>query len=451
MTYEMQALPSSTVSLRMLLAAACAEGESVLENISDAADVSSLVACLRSVGVSAEWEGAGIIRVKGCRAQGGTSGAPVECGYGRSADTFRLLSPMLAAGKGTFRLIGASAAEELPADSLADALSQQGSLLSADGGSNGFSLSAAGLSGGDVAVSIEQSSQYVSGLLLAAPLAQNQTSLFLSGQVVTTWAYIGLTLQIMKTFGVRFDICTRTGPSGGWWPADWGKMREAVPGLVRLRVRPSEYKAGRYRAEGSWASSVFSLLAGALGRESVSVIGLRKDSVQPEAYILKLLRDMGARIEWERRGSELAVTVHPADLHSLNADLSFCPEIVPAAAVLAAFADGESTIGAASLAEGEAAPLARAAKLLDSAGITYAMEDGKLTVFGKSGGEQEEGERLNLSGREVRIAPGETPQAAALSALFSFAGADVVWSEDDAEGDAAFGDLTGTVRRLCSD
>ena len=201
-----------------------------------------------------------------------------------------------------------------------------------------FVLEAQGLAGGNVDVDVSESSQYLSGLLLAAPMAAGTLVLTVAGNKVVSWPYVALTLQVLTDCSIAFVVETRE--SGTWSRADWRDIKEARPGQVRFIVSPGAYKARNRRVEGDWSNASYFLAAGAIGPNPVTVAGLRPDSLQGDRFMLDILERMGANVAWN--GND--VTVSPGELAGIDVDMGACPDIVPTVAVTAALGQGVTEI-----------------------------------------------------------------------------------------------------------
>lgn len=105
-----------------------------------------------------------------------------------------------------------------------------------------FVLKTCGLDGGRVGIGMDESSQYLSGVLLAVPLARAPLTIDIGGSKVVSWPYVGLTLQALENFGVPFTVERKEG--GVWSAVDWHTLEQAEPGNVRFRMVPAMYRAG---------------------------------------------------------------------------------------------------------------------------------------------------------------------------------------------------------------
>ncbi|MEG2004680.1 MAG: 3-phosphoshikimate 1-carboxyvinyltransferase [Bilophila sp.] len=374
---------SKSVSHRMMVGAALAQGESLLEHVLESQDIARTVAILRGAGATITRLSPGVYQICGVngRLQGGE---PLSCDVHESGTTCRLLTAVLATGHGDFRIHGAPRMHERPLGALTTVLQTLGVRFAFEGttGYPPFVMHTEGLAGGTCTIELGESSQYLSGLLLAAPLAKAALCVALGGNNVVSWPYVGLTLQTLEAFGVPFTVehIEQTGQTANWHPVNWRECSEARPGELRFQMQPAPYHAGHRVVEGDWSGASYFLAAGAVGQVPVRIEGLRADSLQGDRFLLNILQDMGARIEVEAN----AVTVYPSPLHGITVDMGQCPDLVPTVAVAAAYATGATTVQNVAhlrLKESDriAAPLCELAKV----GITaHAHADG-LTVEGQ--------------------------------------------------------------------
>jgi 3-phosphoshikimate 1-carboxyvinyltransferase len=224
----------------------------------------------------------------------------------------------------------------------------------------------------------DESSQYLSGLLLSAPLYPQGLIIRLSGRKAVSWPYIGLTLDTMERFGLDFSVQETAADDGQIiLAADWRSIKEAVPGRLRFLVRPGIYQAGVHTVEGDWSGASYFLAAGAIGPVPVRVNGLNPASLQGDAAILPILEGMGARIE---RG-ENCITVFPGPLRGIRVSMAHCPDLAPTVAAVAAHALGETRIeDAAHLKIKESDRLAAPARELAKAGCSVQVTADGLII-----------------------------------------------------------------------
>lgn len=343
---QVKAPSSKSVSHRALICSALAKGKSEVHDALQSVDLNITRRVLENAGAVIEEDG-DIMHITGL--EDGPVGAnlkkdktaePVEAFMAESGTSCRLLTGVLAAGNGAFRVSGATRMHERPIGDLTDALTKVGTKFDFEfnPGFPPFIMHSKGLPGGSMNISLEESSQYLSGLLLAAPLAKAPTTIAVVGKKAVSWPYIALTLSAMDDFKIDFDVSVEK--DGKWGIVPWRSLKGVEPGKVKFIVRPSEYEPSRYRCEADWSGGSYLLAAGAVGKRPVHVDGLRSDSLQGDRAILRILQNMGAKIETDHQG----ITVHPSKLHGVTVNMTDCPDLVPTVSVLAAFADSPTTI-----------------------------------------------------------------------------------------------------------
>jgi len=396
---------SKSVSHRMLMGAALAQGESIIRNVLESQDLMQTMAILSAAGAQFEKIDTGAYRVQGSKMIGKPDfNNPLSCDVHESGTSCRLLTAILAAGQGYFYIHGAERMHERPIGTLTSTLEALGGKFHFQkDGFPPFILYANGLKGGEVTISLEESSQYLSGLLLAAPLAKEAITIYIGGRHVVSWPYVGLTLQTMKAFGAQFDVSIldkvkSSKEKKAWKAVDWHNLKEIVPGEIRFRVRPFQknneqdgkseqdekfgYKAGNYTVEGDWSGASYLLAAGALGKNPVTVQGLNKSSLQADKALLDILKEMKARIEFGNV-AEQSITIYPSHLQAIEVNMADCPDIVPTVAVLASFAHGITKItGVEHLRIKECDRLNAIAEELKKAGIHVIEEQDGLIIHG---------------------------------------------------------------------
>ncbi len=363
-----QAPASKSMSHRALIGAALAPGESRLSGVLESQDTQRTMACLTACGARFARLGGGEYLVQGMR-HGPISGEAdvADLNVGESGTTCRLLAGVVAAGRGRFRLHGEGRMHDRPLGEPARALASQGVVFCWEGkpgyppvtiepptqneGQN--EGQSGGLPGGEIDVRLEESSQYLSGILLAAPLAKSALTISISGEKAVSWPYVSLTLQTMRDFGVPVVVEVLTG--GRFTPVEQDSVTRAEPGMLRFIIQPGTYQARSLCVEGDWSNASYFLAAGAVGKRPVTVRGLTRASLQGDRAILDILAAMGARIAWasgshdhaggDQGGDEITVLApQGGQLHGVDVDMGACPDLVPTVAVAACFAHGPTTI-----------------------------------------------------------------------------------------------------------
>ncbi len=339
-----QAPASKSMSHRALICAALAPGESRLSGVLESQDTERTMACLTACGAGFARLAEGEYAVRGMPdgPQGGplNGEAAADLNVGESGTTCRLLAGVVAGGRGAFRIHGEGRMHQRPLGEPARALAGQGVRFRFEeqDGYPPVVIETEGLPGGELDVRLEESSQYLSGILLAAPLARSAMTIGLGGAKAVSWPYVSLTLQAMADFGAPAVVEALAG--GAFVPVDHASVTQAEPGQLRFKVAPGRYRPRTLRVEGDWSNASYFLAAGALGKRPVRVFGLRPGSLQGDRAILDILELMGAQVAW----GEAGVTVSPRPLKGVDVDMGACPDLVPTVAVAACFAQGPTTI-----------------------------------------------------------------------------------------------------------
>ncbi len=331
--------PSKSVSHRALIAASLAQGTSLVRNALESEDLERTAHCLRQLGAVIKEEGKGAYYVEGIESKGSTGAETVVLDVGESGTTCRLLAAVAAAVGGEYLLQGRGRMHERPIGSLTRVLEQMGARIfwEADPGYPPLHISSRGLFANRVEVDLEQSSQYLSGLLLSAPFYA-PVRIGVSGERAVSWPYVALTLQVMQDFGASFSVRIREGES--WSEVPWSRVEEAVPGGILFLVNPGQYASRSYSVEGDWSNSSYFLAAGSLLRSGVRVTGLVPDSVQGDRRIVDILETMGVNLSTQSKGIES----RPGHLRGADLDMGSCPDLVPTVSVLASLAEGNTRI-----------------------------------------------------------------------------------------------------------
>lgn len=382
---------SKSMSHRYLIGAALADGKSTVRNTLESQDLEATREILCQAGArmkpiagnDSEIDGWEVWGVAG-KPRGG-EGSPLECNVHESGTTCRLLTAVLAGGEGLFRIYGTGRMHDRPIGELCNVLERLGTGIVYQGKKDcpPLLLQAHGLNpaleDGHVRCGMDDSSQYFSGLLFAAPMATGPLSLELSGTKTVSWPYVGLTLQCLLDFGVKFQVEIRPRLGVPWIPLQettWRRLSDARPGCFRVRIWPGQYRPGEYNVEGDWSAASYFLAAGALGKRPVTVSGLRSNSLQGDRAIVDILEKMGCKVEV--RPNE--TTVYPSELRGVSLDMSGCPDLAPTVAVLASFAKGSTRISnVAHLRLKESDRIAAPAEELAKTGVMIdALSDGLL-------------------------------------------------------------------------
>lgn len=305
---------SKSYAQRALALSLLSEGTTTLRNIEFCRDTRSALACIRALGAQVEEVNDSTLRITG-----GLAPLDLRLQVGESGLASRLFTPIASLWNRPIRIEGTGSLLERPMQMMIDPLRRLGVSVSDTLGHLPFEVCGP-LRGGEIEVDGSISSQFITGLLLALPLAEEDTTLYVENPVSTP--YIDMTIDTAARFGV--EIFHK-------------EYREYfIPGKQR-------YTAQDLAIEGDWSAAAMLLVAGAVAGE-VRVENLSALSKQADTAIIDALTRAGARVEVEPD----AVTAAHQELHGFEFDATNCPDLFPALATLAACAEGQTTLYGAS-------------------------------------------------------------------------------------------------------
>lgn len=314
---------SKSISNRALLLAALAEGKTQLDNCLHSDDTHYMRSALEKIGVKigGNWES---LQIEG-RGLHSSSDQPVELFLGNAGTAMRPLAAVLSATPGEWLLTGEPRMEERPIGDQIDALRRLGAKIDYLKTEGYPPLRVVGkpLRGGKTSVRGNTSSQFLTALLLTAPLLDEGLTIALDGELVSK-PYIDLTLKMMGRFGVEVERDA------------WREFR--VPG----RSAGVRYRSpGRYFVEGDASSASYFLAAAAVAGGRLRVIGAGSESMQGDIEFAKVLEKMGAKVRWFPEAIEVE---GGAPLKGVDLDLNKIPDAAMTLATLALFAEGSTTL-----------------------------------------------------------------------------------------------------------
>jgi 3-phosphoshikimate 1-carboxyvinyltransferase len=313
---------SKSISNRMLLLAALAEGTTEIRDLLDSDDTQVMLAALQKLGVGLAAAGPNAWRVSGCAGKFPVREADLFMGNAGTA--IRPLTAALAISGGHYRLSGVPRMHERPIGDLVDGLRQVGADVRYQG-QDGYPplaifptdirLDAPVRVRGDV------SSQFLTALLMALPLTGHAASIEVTTELISK-PYIEITLNLMARFGVRVE-------REGW-------QRFVIPGNQGYR------SPGVVHVEGDASAASYFLAAGVLGGGPVRVEGVGRQSIQGDVRFADALEQLGAQIEW---GDNHIVASAPVgkligQLRAFDLDLNHIPDAAMTLAIAALFTDG---------------------------------------------------------------------------------------------------------------
>ncbi|EAM8554557.1 3-phosphoshikimate 1-carboxyvinyltransferase [Salmonella enterica subsp. enterica serovar Give] len=311
---------SKSVSNRALLLAALACGKTVLTNLLDSDDVRHMLNALSALGInytlSADRTRCDIT------GNGGALRAPgaLELFLGNAGTAMRPLAAALCLGQNEIVLTGEPRMKERPIGHLVDSLRQGGANIDYLEQENYPPLRlCGGFTGGEIEVDGSVSSQFLTALLMTAPLAPEDTTIRVKGELVSK-PYIDITLNLMKTFGVEI--------------ANHHYQQFVVKGGQQY------HSPGRYLVEGDASSASYFLAAGAIKGGTVKVTGIGRKSMQGDIRFADVLEKMGATITW---GDDFIACTR-GELHAIDMDMNHIPDAAMTIATTALFAKGTTTL-----------------------------------------------------------------------------------------------------------
>lgn len=343
-------LPSSkSYAHRMLITAAFSRTASVLLGDFSSDDLSATLRVLTALGAKFENVDGGVKITPALKVKH----AIADCG--ESGSTLRFAVPISAALEIETTFIGTKRLGERPMEELLNCLKEHGVKVSG----KGLPLTISGkLSAGDYIIDASRSSQYVTGLLLALPLLDGDSTLTVRGK--GSKAYIDITLDVLKDSGTQI---TKQGDT------------------FFIRGSGCGYSvSGEKKAEGDWSNAAFWMVAGLLGDE-MSIGNLNPASCQGDRRVEDLLKEAGGDISWQNG----RLTAKPSELRGITFDADDIPDAVPAMSVALASAKGTSVItGVKRLRIKESDRLVAVMDMLTRLGVpvVYTADDDALKIEG---------------------------------------------------------------------
>ena len=324
LTYSAHGTLSGTVTApisksdlhRLILACALSQGSSRIQHCTLSQDIRATASVLEAAGARVQFESDHSL-VEGISAP---IPEKIVCDCSESGSTLRFLLPVLAALGQPAVLLGHGRLAERPMQPLLEQLQQHGASfrLPQDGKTLPLHLSGK-LCGGTFRFSGDVSSQYITGLMFALPLLQEDSRIVLTSPLQSR-GYVDMTLSVLARFGIRIHPV-----EDGW----------EIPGGQQF------HSPGNLTAQGDWSNAAFWICAGAIGSlPSLTTCGIDSDSLQGDKAVCSILEQMGASISCQPD----SVTLVPSRLHGTVIDASQIPDIIPILSVAAAVAEGETRI-----------------------------------------------------------------------------------------------------------
>ncbi|MDX3774744.1 3-phosphoshikimate 1-carboxyvinyltransferase [Chromatiaceae bacterium AAb-1] len=312
---------SKSISNRVLLLAALASGTTHIHNLLDSDDVRHMLAALKALGIRYD--------LSACKTRCDVEGSgglfqvaePLTLFLGNAGTAMRPLTAALAASQVDVTLTGEPRMYERPISHLVDALVQWQADVQylQQPGFPPLKINGKTLSGGSVQVDGSISSQFLTALLMVAPLLDGDSEIAIKGELVSK-PYIDITLALMAKFGVMVTNNQYKSFSVK------GKQQYQSPGKMLV--------------EGDASSASYFLAAAAIKGGTVKVTGIGKNAVQGDIHFADVLEEMGAQVEW---GDDY-ISVTRNRLKGIERDYNAIPDAAMTIATTALFAEGPSVI-----------------------------------------------------------------------------------------------------------
>jgi 3-phosphoshikimate 1-carboxyvinyltransferase len=316
---------SKSITNRALVCAALATGESTLTRVLKSDDTHVMMEGLRALGfeiTELAQQPTPIERFKVIGTGGKIPAIEADLFCGNSGTTMRFLTALATLGHGAYRLDGIERMRQRPIGDLLDALAQLGVSAVSEGG-NGYPpvvVHANGLPGGTATIRGDISSQFLSGLLMAAPFAQSPVEIHIEGPLVSQ-PYVRMTLAVMRAFGVEVEASDR---------------------LDSFRIAaPEQYlSCDNFDIEPDASAASYFWAAAAVTGGDVTIDGLSAHSLQGDVTFVDCLKQMGCEVKRDAK----SITVIGRTLRGIDVDMNAISDTVQTLAVVALFAEGETTI-----------------------------------------------------------------------------------------------------------
>ena len=367
---------SKSMAQRAIIAAALAEGTSHLGGYTPCEDSQSAIAAARSLG--AEITEGPTLTIRGC----GSGGLDLDrIDVGESGLLTRMLIPVLAQKNGgrAFEVCGRGTLPKRPLAGAAQIMASFGVMLEnlRDAGKEiHVPLRVSGkLLPGRADISGKGGSQLISGLLMALPMADKNSTLYIHDP--KSIPYMFMTTDVMQKFGIRV-ASELEGGDDFLESRDWS----LCTGMT-FRIKGEQcYKAADFRLEADWSSAAPFLVAGAIFG-SAQVEGLDTSSLQADLSIIDILAEAGACVSQVE--DTKTVCVQKAPLNPFEMDLANAPDLFPVVSVLAAFCPGQSRLGGVGrLATKESNRAEAILEMLRQLGVEARIEKDDMIITGHS-------------------------------------------------------------------
>lgn len=353
---QFQAPPSKAHTLRAIIIASLAKGQTTIHKPLLAEDQLNVISCLKKLGVKIEHQGDKLI-INGLGGNFQPTGE--ELNVGESGVGMNFLTSAACLSKDPVTITGAKRITERPIGEVVGGLRQLGCKIECleNEGFPPIMIHGGGITGPSAAIHGAKNSQYFSSIVISAPYAKQDITLKCLDDM-TEKPYFDITVQMMADFGVK---------------AHNNNYKEIfIPA-------GQQYSARDYSVEGDYSSASFFFLAAALCQTRITVTNLAIDTKQGDCEFLDLLEKMGAEVI--KTPESIIVTGKP--LNPIEQDMSDIPDLVPPFAIACAFAEGTSRLtNIGHLRHKECDRLGVVAAELNKMGVSARADETSLTIQG---------------------------------------------------------------------
>ena len=313
---------SKSITNRALVLASLSHGQTTLTGALFSDDTARMCECLTALGfvISADPVSEKIV-VLGM--SGEIPATEATLFVGNSGTTARFITPTAALGKGTFVVDGVARMRERPIQDLAEALRSLGVSVDCPTGCPPLTILARGLQGGETIIRADASSQFLSGILLASPCADAETTITVDGPFLSA-PYVTLTVEMVRQFGGVIEV------------ADEARTYRIAGNQV---LNPLD---GTYAIEPDASSASYFWAAAAITGGTITARGIGPDSLQGDAKFVDALARMGCVVE--KSQNSITVSGAPNGLRGINIDMNEISDTVMTLAAVAVFAEGPTQI-----------------------------------------------------------------------------------------------------------
>ena len=373
---------SKSFAQRAIIAAALADGISHLKGYTPCGDNEAALQVARNLGAEVSVEG-NVVTIKGISAALGSCGLS-HLHVGESGLLTRMMIPIMAqlcpdpvtfTGEKTLLgrpLTGAKdIMDAFEADVIPSEVEESSAVVRVPLEVHGP------LKAGRAEISGKHGSQLISGLLMALPFAEKNSSLIVHEP--KSIPYMFITLEVLKKFGIKIGNDMLGGPDFLASDGDWSLCTEMV-----FKVKGGQrYKAADIDLEGDWSAAANFIVAGAIFGK-VEIQGLDTTSLQADLSVMDILMDAGASLS-QLDGDRGNITVQRAPLKAFSVDASNCPDLFPIISVLAAFCQGTSRLaGVGRLANKESDRAKAILEMLTCMGVKASVDGDEMIIEGHS-------------------------------------------------------------------